>query len=218
MNDRPKIVPGESMPKRIFDVLFSFLGLIVLSPFLLVAALLIKLESRGPVFFRQIRIGKNFTPFTIYKLRTMVTNPRQENARLSYTQKDKITRVGRILRRTKIDELPQLINVLKGEMSFVGPRPELPEYVASYTPEQRQVLTVRPGITDIASVSYRYEDELFNRSSDPEGFYRETILPHKLALNLEYIKKMSFFHDLYLILWTLGSLFNSALTRGAKAK
>ncbi len=213
-----KIMPGESMPKRIFDVLFSFLGLIVLSPFLLVAALLIKLESRGPVFFRQIRIGKNFTPFTIYKLRTMVTNPWQENARLSYTQKDKITRVGRILRKTKIDELPQLINVLKGEMSFVGPRPELPEYVASYTPEQRQVLTVRPGITDIASVSYRYEDELFNRSPDPEGFYRETILPHKLALNLEYIEKMSFFYDLYLILRTLRSLFNSALTRGAKAQ
>lgn len=193
--------PGALLGKRAFDVVCSALGLLVLSPVLLVCALLVGLTSPGGVLFRQERIGKDGVPFTIYKFRSM----RRDNAGLKITTSgdSRVTPVGKVLRRTKLDELPQLFNVLKGDMSFVGPRPEVREYTDLYDEEQRQVLLVRPGITGLASIRFRNENELLDESDDPNRTYIEEVMPQKLALDLEYIPHASVFYDIRLILETL---------------
>ena len=186
--------------KRAFDILCSFLGLTVLSPVLLVVSVLVAVTSPGGVFFRQERIGKDGKPFRIFKFRSM----RKENAGLKITtgNDSRITPVGRFLRKSKIDELPQLINVLVGDMSFVGPRPEVADYVNLYTPYQRQVLLVRPGITGLASIRFRNENDLLTASDDPNRTYVEQIMPRKIDLDLEYIPHASVFYDIKLIFQT----------------
>lgn len=186
--------------KRAFDILCSFLGLTVLSPVLLVVSVLVAVTSPGGVFFRQERIGKDGRPFRIFKFRSM----RKDNAGLKITtgNDSRITPVGRFLRKSKIDELPQLINVLVGDMSFVGPRPEVADYVNLYTPYQRQVLLVRPGITGLASIRFRNENDLLTASDDPNRTYIEQIMPRKIDLDLEYIPHASVFYDIKLIFQT----------------
>lgn len=186
--------------KRAFDILCSFLGLTVLSPVLLVVSVLVAVTSPGGVFFRQERIGKDGRPFRIFKFRSM----RKDNAGLKITtgNDSRITPVGRFLRKSKIDELPQLINVLAGDMSFVGPRPEVADYVNLYTPYQRQVLLVRPGITGLASIRFRNENDLLTASDDPNRTYVEQIMPRKIDLDLEYIPHASVFYDIKLIFQT----------------
>lgn len=186
--------------KRAFDILCSFLGLTVLSPVLLVVSVLVAVTSPGEVFFRQERIGKDGKPFRIFKFRSM----RKDNAGLKITtgNDSRITPVGRFLRKSKIDELPQLINVLVGDMSFVGPRPEVADYVNLYTPYQRQVLLVRPGITGLASIRFRNENDLLTASDDPNRTYVEQIMPRKIDLDLEYIPHASVFYDIKLIFQT----------------
>jgi lipopolysaccharide/colanic/teichoic acid biosynthesis glycosyltransferase len=194
------------MSKRIFDIFVSAIGLIVLSPLFVIVALLIRLDSRGPVFFRQERIGKGMRPFSIYKFRTMATDAARRGGQLTFGEDPRITRVGRVLRKAKLDELPQLINVLKGEMSFVGPRPEVPRYVEMFRNDYEQILAIRPGITDLASLRYRNESTLLGQSSDPEQEYITHVLPDKLKLSHEYLKKSSLLFDLTLIFKTLLNL------------
>jgi len=193
--------------KRTFDIGVSFVGLILLSPLMLLAALAIKLDSPGPIMFRQKRIGKGFRPFLIYKFRTMVQGASDRRRSLTVGDDPRITSSGRFLRRTKIDEIPQLINVLKGDMSFVGPRPEVPEFVELFRSEYEEILKVRPGITDLASLKYRDEAAVLEQSENPEEEYLRRVLPDKINLSKEYIRRSSFFFDLTLILKTLLKLF-----------
>lgn len=188
--------------KRIFDFLFAFFFLIILSPVLLLFAMAVVLDSKGGAFFGQIRVGKDGKHFKLWKFRTM--RPDSEFAgQITVGARDsRITRVGYYLRKYKMDELPQLWNVLIGDMSVVGPRPEVPKYVALYTPEQMRVLSVRPGITDYASLEYFEESELLAKSSDPHKTYVEEIMQKKLALNLQYVESHSFIGDLKIILKT----------------
>jgi len=189
--------------KRGFDVLASLAGLVLLSPVLAVVALAIKLTSPGPVFFRQERVGRGFRRFEILKFRTMVPDAPKLGGQLTAGEDPRITRVGRLLRKIKLDELPQLINVVKGDMSFVGPRPEVPRYVEIFRDDYRELLTVRPGITDLASLKYRDESEVLGRSSDPETTYVEQVLPEKIALGKQYLRRSSLWFDVGLIFKTL---------------
>ena len=189
--------------KRIFDITASGLGIIVLSPILIVIALIIKKESDGPVFFKQIRGGEKGRNFEILKYRTMVVDAEKMGRQITVGNDNRITKIGGFLRKYKLDELPQLINVFKGDMSLVGPRPEVPRYVEMYNEEQRKVLDVKPGITDLASIRYRDENELLGTAEDPDDMYINTIMPDKLALNLEYINKSNVFFDIYIILKTI---------------
>lgn len=188
--------------KRAFDLLAAFTGLLVLSPVLVVAALAVKLGSRGPVLFIQQRMGRNFQPFGIYKFRTMITDAERVGGQITFGRDPRITRVGHILRQTKLDELPQLVNVLVGQMSLVGPRPEVPRYVEMYQADYAHVLSVRPGITDLASLKYRDEAEQLAGSADPAKEYAERILPDKIALAREYIDTATFLGDLSIIFRT----------------
>ena len=190
------------MGKRLFDIAASALGLLLLAPLLLLAALWIRLDSPGPALFRQIRVGRFGVPFTIHKFRTMRVEP---GAALTVGADPRITRSGHVLRQTKLDELPQLWDVLRGAMSLVGPRPELPRYVELYPAEMRErVLAVRPGITDPASLAFSHEAELLAACADPEREYREVILPAKLKLSADYAASASLMTDLRLIWATLG--------------
>lgn len=189
--------------KRIFDFICSSLGLIVLSPILIIIAIMIKKGSDGPVFFKQIRVGENGKDFEILKYRTMVVDAEKLGRQITVGNDSRITKIGAFLRKYKLDELPQLINVFKGDMSLVGPRPEVPRYVKLYTEEQKQVLQVKPGITDLASIRYKDENELLGKAEDPDDFYINTIMPDKLELNIEYIKKSNVFFDIYIILKTI---------------
>lgn len=195
--------------KRWLDLGASFVGLVLLAPLFALCAAAIKFSSPGPVFFRQYRAGKGGRLFRAVKFRSMLAEAERLGPDITIGGDARVTVVGALLRRLKIDELPQLWNVLKGEMSLVGPRPELPEYVESYDPQQRRVLDVRPGITDIASIRFRHEEELLRHSPDLDRFYREVLLPQKLALNLEYMQKISLPFDVYLIFRTLVALFVS---------
>ena len=195
------------MIKRLFDLVCALPGLIVLAPLFLVIGLLIKLDSPGPVFYRGERIGKDGIPFKMFKFRTMVVNADQMGSALTHSGDPRVTQVGRALRHWKIDELPQVINILRGDMSVVGPRPESPRYVEHYTPEQRQVLSVRPGVTGLTQVKFRNEETLLQSCADLEVDYVETIMPQKLALDLEYIAHRSLLLDVELILETLLCLF-----------
>jgi lipopolysaccharide/colanic/teichoic acid biosynthesis glycosyltransferase len=198
--------------KRLFDIIGATFGLLLFSPVFLVIALLIKLDSRGPVFFTQERVGKGFKRFFIYKFRTMTQE--QSNVRLQLTVGDdpRITRVGRLLRKTKVDELSQLINVLKGDMSFVGPRPEVPRFVELFHSDYEQILTVRPGITDLASLKYRDEAAILAKADNPEAEYVSHVLPDKIRLAKDYIQQSSFLFDLSLILRTIIKLFDNRLS------
>jgi len=192
--------------KRAFDIFFSLAGLVLLSPVFALSALSVKLGSHGPVFFTQVRVGRGFRPFRILKFRTMVVDAEKKGSLITSGGDSRVTGVGRILRKTKIDELPQLINVLRGEMSFVGPRPEVPRYVELYRDEYKRVLSVRPGITDIASLRFRDEEAVLSRQDDPERYYREVHLPLKIRYAEEYIARSSLSFDLWLIIQTLFSI------------
>ena len=191
------------MVKRCFDILISVLGLIVLSPLFIIILLLIRLESKGNPLFKQLRVGKNRKPFYMYKFRSMSENAEKSGFITVGNNDNRITGMGHILRKYKLDELPQLINVLTGEMSLVGPRPEVQKYVDIYTSEQLNVLSVKPGITDYASIEYSNESELLAATSNPEQLYTQEILPAKLTLNLKYIQEQSFFTDFKIILKTV---------------
>ena len=193
--------------KRCFDIAVSAIGLALCSPLFLVVAALIKLDSKGPVFFKQERMGKNFRPFYIYKFRSMVRDAPEKGAMISVTNDSRITWVGSVLRKTKVDELPQLINVLKGEMSLVGPRPEVPKYVQLFRIDYEEILRVPPGITDLASLKYRDEAAILAQSENPEEAYLKRVLPDKIKLAKEYIRRSSFLFDLSLILRTPLRLF-----------
>jgi lipopolysaccharide/colanic/teichoic acid biosynthesis glycosyltransferase len=195
------------MMKRIIDILVSLIGLICLLPLLLLVAVLIKLDSPGPVFFRQVRIGMRFRRFQILKFRTMVQDSLTRGQAITVGDDPRITRVGWFLRKTKIDELPQLINVLRGEMTFVGPRPEVPQYVEMFREDYEEILKVRPGITDLASIKYRDEAALLGQSKNPEEEYITHVLPDKINLSKEYLKRSSFFFDLTLVFKTFLRLF-----------
>ena len=191
------------MGKRIFDIIFSSLGLIILSPLFLAIYIIIKLDSKGPALYKQVRVGKGNCDFRILKFRTMKIGA-EENFPLEKEQYYKqITKSGKYLRKYKLDELPQLINVLKGNMSFVGPRPVLRKFVDLYTPEQMHVLDVRPGITDFASIKYRNEYKILNSVENPSEYYINVIMQDKLALNLQYIKDQSLWLDIKLIFKTI---------------
>lgn len=190
------------MIKRLFDVVAAVGGLLVLSPLFALVALAVKLTSRGPVFFRQERVGRDFQPFRIYKFRTMVVDAPKLGGQITAGRDPRITSIGHLLRKTKLDELPQLLNVLSGEMSLVGPRPEVPKYVEMFRPQFAEVLSVRPGITDLASVKYRDENEILGKADDPEAAYVNQVLPDKLALATEYVRRASFWFDVRLIFAT----------------
>ena len=192
--------------KRAFDLLACIPALLLLSPLLLVIAVLIKLESKGPVLYLQERIGRNLKPFKICKFRTMVTDADRQGLLTVGGRDPRITRIGYYLRKFKLDELPQLFNVITGEMSIVGPRPEVRRYVELYSAEQRRVLSVKPGITDYASIAYVNENEILGKSTDPERTYIEQIMPEKLELNLKYIAEKSLMTDVKIILKTLLSI------------
>ena len=189
--------------KRLFDVVCSAFGLLLLAPLLLVLAVLIKVADRGPILFLQERVGRHGQRFKIWKYRTMVVNAEKLGGSITAGKDPRITPIGRWLRKTKCDELPQLWNVLRGDMSFVGPRPEVPRYVALYTPEQRKVLELKPGITDLATLEFRHEEELLNRAVDVETFYVRECVPRKIALNLSYARGANLLTDLKIILRTV---------------
>ncbi len=189
--------------KRLFDIVASSAGMVILFPPGLLIALLIKLSDGGPIFYGQTRIGQFGTPFIIWKFRSMVVNAEKMGALLTGGEDPRITRLGRFLRNTKLDELPQLWNVLKGDMSLVGPRPEVPPYVAKYTPEQREVLRYRPGITDAASLLFRKEEILLRSSRNVEDFYLRYCLPKKLVLNRQYAERATLLRDIWIILQTI---------------
>ena len=190
------------MLKRLFDIAASGVGLLLLLPLMVVLALAVRLSSPGPVFYHGKRIGRFGKPFSLLKYRSMVVNADQIGPAVTGANDTRVTRIGRFLRRTKLDELPQLLNVLRGDMSLVGPRPEDPRYVALYTDEQRQVLNVRPGITGPASLAYRNEEAALV-SEDWETYYIEHVMPAKLAIDLDYACRASFWWDVRIIFETL---------------
>lgn len=189
--------------KRFFDLVASGLGLLVLSPLFLILAVWIKCDSKGPVFYRQVRVGRNNRDFRLYKFRSMRVGSDKRGLITIGGHDPRVTRSGYYIRRYKLDELPQLINVFVGDMSLVGPRPEVRKYVDLYTPEQMHVLDVRPGITDLASIRYRNENELLEQVDDPEQYYVDEIMQDKLRINLEYVAHHSFATDMLLIINTL---------------
>jgi lipopolysaccharide/colanic/teichoic acid biosynthesis glycosyltransferase len=190
------------MMKRLFDVIFSLFALIVLSPVFAAAAVLIKLDSKGPVFFLQERVGRNFRPFTIYKFRSMKADGGIKSALITVGGDERITKVGHLLRKYKIDELPQLLNVLKGDMSLVGPRPEVRQYVRLFKGEYKELLRMRPGITDPASIRFSEEERVLATAADWEKDYTKRILPEKIRLSLRYVEEHSLLMDLKLIIRT----------------
>lgn len=191
------------MTKRCFDIFLSFIGLITLSPVFILLSLIILLDSKGGVFYKQIRVGKNGVDFKLYKFRTMRTGSDAKGLLTVGGRDNRITRSGYLIRKYKLDELPQLINVLIGDMSLVGPRPEVRKYVNLYTNEQQKVLSVKPGITDYASIQYSNENDLLAKSADPEKTYIEEIMPHKLVLNMRYINEIGVLTDIKIILKTI---------------
>ena len=190
------------MLKRIFDITPSLFGLIILLPFMLIIAILIKIDSKGPVFFKQIRVTKNGKEFKIFKYRTMRVGS-DKYSQITVGKDGRITKIGSFLRKYKLDEIPQLINVLIGDMSLVGPRPEVPKYVALYTDEQKEILKVRAGITDYASIEFSDENDLLASEEEPEKAYIEKIMPKKIELNKKYLSKISILTDIKIILLTI---------------
>jgi len=196
------------MMKRMFDIVVAAAALVVLFPLLVLSALLIKLDSPGPIFFKQERIGRNFRPFWIYKFRTMAQDAPARGGLVTIGEDARVTRVGRLLRKSKIDEIPQLTNILRGDMALVGPRPEVRQYVELFRRDYEEILQVRPGLTDLASLKYRDEAALLGKSANPEDEYRTRVLPDKIRLAKDYLRRSSFLFDLGLILKTLFKLFD----------
>jgi len=194
--------------KRLLDFSFALLALGVLSPFLALVSILIVIDSKGKPFFRQVRIGKDLSPFLLVKFRTMVERRNPGLGDFEPGDKSRVTRLGKILRKTKVDELPELFNVLKGEMSIVGPRPEVKRYVEAFADHFSEVLTVKPGLSDLASITYRNEEEILAGQNDPEEYYLSVILPAKLRMAKLYIENVSLKTDLRIIFLTLKSLFS----------
>jgi lipopolysaccharide/colanic/teichoic acid biosynthesis glycosyltransferase len=194
--------------KRAFDIFFSFIGILILFPFFLIISLLIILDSRGGIFYKQIRVGKNNSDFYLLKFRSMRTDADKKGLLTVGGHDPRITRMGYYLRKYKIDELPQLLNVLKGDMSLVGPRPEVRKYVSLYNNEQKKVLSVQPGITDYASIEYSNENEILGKAENPEQVYIDEIMPAKLQLNLKYIAEKSIATDFKIIFRTLRKIIN----------
>ncbi|PVE17126.1 glycosyl transferase [Clostridium perfringens] len=198
-----------NIAKRTFDLFFSLIGIIITIPILILVSIMIKLTSKGPIIFKQERVGKNKKIFYIYKFRTMTDcDDKASDRQVTVINDQRITRIGRILRKYKIDELPQLYNVLKGDMSFVGPRPEVKKYVKFYEEEYDEILKIKPGITDLASIEYIDENTIISKYSDPEKVYIEEVLPKKLMLNKRYIEEMSIKNDIILILKTIKKIIN----------
>jgi len=193
--------------KRPFDLIFSFVGISLFLPVGALIALIIKIEDGGPIFYIQERVGQGGRHFKMIKFRTMIRDADKIGSAITIGKDSRITRVGRWLRSFKLDEFPQLFNVLKGEMSFVGPRPEVPKYVTLYNDTEREVLNLVPGITDPASIIYRNENEILGKFGDPEKHYVEKIMPDKIRINLEYAKKANVLSDIFVILQTIGILF-----------
>lgn len=189
--------------KRLFDITASFFGIIILSPLLIFIGLWVGLSSKGGVFYKQIRVGKNNKDFKLYKFRSMRVNSDKQGLLTVGSKDSRITKAGYFIRKYKIDELPQLINVLKGDMSFVGPRPEVRRYVDLYSEEQMKVLSVRPGITDPASIKYRNENDILSSASNPEEYYIQHIMPDKLKINIDYINTRTFIKDIKIIFQTI---------------
>ncbi|MEE1189842.1 MAG: sugar transferase [Bacteroidales bacterium] len=189
--------------KRLFDVVCSFFGLLVLSPLFVFLSLWVGLGSKGGVFYKQKRVGRFNKDFTLYKFRSMRVGADKKGLLTIGGKDSRVTKAGFFIRKYKLDELPQLLNVLKGDMSFVGPRPEVRKYVDMYTERQLKVLDVRPGITDLASIKYRNENDLLAAADNPEKYYIDVVMQDKLALNLQYIETRSFFGDIKLIFRTI---------------
>lgn len=194
------------LAKRLFDIISSLIGLGLFSPFFILICVLILITSKGGIFYSQIRVGKGKKDFKLLKFRTMKPGSDKAGQITVGTNDSRITRVGIFLRKFKFDEIPQLINVIKGEMSIVGPRPEVPKYVNLYSEEQLKILTVRPGLTDLASIEFINENELLGKAKNPEKEYVEVIMPKKLALNIQYIDTQSFLGDIKLIFKTFGKI------------
>ena len=193
----------KSFGKRAFDIVATVIGGLILLPIILIISVWIKLSSKGPLFYTQTRVGQDFKPFKLYKFRSMVINADQIGPSVTSGDDPRITKVGRVIRRTKIDELPQLLNVLKGDMSLVGPRPEVQKFVDMKKEEYQKVLSVKPGITDNAAIEYRDEETIMEQYADKEQAYIDIILPQKIELYRHYIDHLSFKNDFKLILQTL---------------
>jgi lipopolysaccharide/colanic/teichoic acid biosynthesis glycosyltransferase len=193
---------GKSL-KRVTDIFLSLIAIILFSPVFLLVPIFIKLDSRGPAFFVHRRIGKDFKPFGLYKFRTMIHDPAGKGASLTANGDLRITRTGKILRKTKIDELPQIFNVLKGEMSFVGPRPEAGKYVELFRGDYEEILKIKPGITDYAAIEFRNEEEILEKYDNIEEAYIKEVLPQKIRLYKKYIREKGFLKDLHLLLLTV---------------
>jgi len=197
------------MLKRFFDLILSLMGLLITVPILFLITILIKISSSGPVFYKQVRVGKNNKDFEIFKFRTMHVNA-DKNGLLTIGGRDpRVTSIGYYLRKFKLDELPQLINVFIGDMSFVGPRPEVRQFVNLYSEIQKKVLNVKPGITDLASIEFRNENEILSKEEDPKQYYIDYIMPKKLEINLKYINQRNLLKDFVVIIKTIKVIFNS---------
>lgn len=195
------------MVKRLFDIIASLIGIIILSPFFILISILVVVDSRGGIFYKQVRVGKGLREFKLLKFRTMYSNSDKKGLLTVGMKDSRITRMGYYLRKYKLDELPQLLNVLIGDMSVVGPRPEVPKYVAMYNDEQKKVLNIKPGITDYASIEYANENDILAKAANPEEEYINTIMPAKLKLNLKYISEMGLGTDIGIIFRTIGKIF-----------
>tara|TARA_R110002051_G_scaffold199926_2_gene266930 strand:+ start:3558 stop:4145 length:588 start_codon:yes stop_codon:yes gene_type:complete len=194
------------MLKRLFDFIFSFIGLLIMFPVFLFIAIAIKLTTKGPVFYKQLRVGRNNKDFKIFKFRTMKLHSDKQGLLTVGGRDSRITSVGYYLRKYKLDELPQLINVFIGNMSFVGPRPEVRNYVNYYSENQLKVLQVKPGITDLASIEFRNENDLLSNASDPNQFYIDKIMPKKIEINLRYLENRSLLKDIIVIFKTFRAI------------
>ena len=203
--------------KRLFDITLSIPGLILLSPLFIILAIWIKKDSKGPVFYKQIRIGKGGKEFYLYKFRSMRQGADKQGLLTVGGKDPRITKSGSFIRTYKLDEFPQLINVLKGDMSIVGPRPEVPKYVALYTRDQQKVLSVKPGISDWASIYFRNENELLAQAENPEEFYVSEVMPQKLLMNLKYINNNSLFIDVKIIFNTIKMVLFKKSDNGDKS-
>ena len=194
--------------KRCLDLALAVPGVLILAPLFVLLTIFIKLDSRGPAFFRQVRVGRGGRTFRIFKFRTMVADAETRGAQFTVGADQRITRVGQFLRRTKLDELPQLLNVVKGEMTLVGPRPEVPRYVAQYGEAEKPLLALTPGITSLASLQFRHESELLAAQADPETFYLTQVMPEKVRIDLAYARRATVMSDLAVIAKTLSCLFS----------
>ncbi|MGC5324927.1 sugar transferase [Brevibacillus sp. SYSU BS000544] len=196
----------DKLIKRIFDIVSSFFGLILISPIILFISIWIKVDSKGPIFFRQKRVGQHGVLFDILKFRTMVVDAEKKGKQITVGRDPRITNCGYFLRKYKLDELPQLFNVLRGEMSLVGPRPEVPYYVKKYSEKQKKVLKVKPGITDLASIKYSDESIILAQAANAEQFYIDRVMPDKLDLNLQYAENATITKDIHIILMTIAKI------------